>query len=74
MATLGLRRWIKSAPSGQVLIYHRGLLMVDRQSATAPHPYSIIAQVMWQAMLRGQVFLAQRKLREGSYEYLAIHS
>ena len=48
--------------------------MVDRQSASAPHPYDTIGKVMWQAMLRGQVFLVQRKLGEATYEYIAVHA
>lgn len=74
MATLTLRRWIKGAPKGQVLIYHRGLLMADRQSASAPHNYNLIAKIIWQAYERGQVLLVQRKEGNAAYVYLAIHT
>lgn len=72
MSELTLRRWIRSARSGEQLMYHRGLLMQDRQDASAPHNYNGIGVVLWQAYQRGQVTLAQRRVSEGCYEYLAI--
>lgn len=72
MAELTLRRWIKNAKRGEQLVYHRGFLLRDRQNAMSAHDYKGIGMTLWAAYLRGQVTLAQRRIGEGCYEYIAF--
>lgn len=72
--------WLKG-PSRNDFVYHTGLLMADRVLSykvaglfpvIAPVPHvDNIGKAAWAAYLDGRVFLLQRKLGFGKYEYIA---
>lgn len=77
--------WLSTASPGAVCVYHRGLLMADRQwwfdsgNKSFGHwgrdeKVDNLAKAVWTAYRLGDVYLLQRKLGEGDYEYLAIRS
>lgn len=65
--------WIRDGHRGEALVYHRGLLMADRQMFTIPNAIDKIARIMWNAYHNGYLVLVQRKSEDGAYEYIAIH-
>lgn len=57
---------------GQILIYHVGTLMYDRIRGLEFGRVHGAAQAAWNAYVRGEVTLVQRKLAPLKYEYIAI--
>lgn len=74
--------WIKNARTGQVYKYHTGFLAVDRNSIvdiTDSIPILVPGGVVHEIALEAlyafdtkRVYLFQRKLHEGVYEYIAM--
>lgn len=67
-----LKAWVRDAKRGEVIMYHRGSLMKDRQVGKNANMVNDIARTMWQCYLDGLVHLVQNKYSENIYEYLAI--
>ena len=64
-----MKLWSRHAKKGEALLYHKGLLMRDRQSN---HDLDAIAKFMWLIMEKGVVSLVQHRNGEADYEYLAV--
>lgn len=58
-----------SMKRGQILIYHTGLLMRDRQ---ANETVNSIASRAWSAMEAGDLTLVQRRASAGVCDYFAV--
>lgn len=65
--------WLTGAPAGQSWCYHQGYLAVDREQFGGSE-VAALAQRAWRASEEGFVLLTQRRLGEGSYEYLATRT
>lgn len=59
---------LSSMERGQVMVYHEGLLMLDRQHSEAANA---IGNRAWQAMEAGSCALTQARLGPGVCGYLA---
>jgi hypothetical protein len=58
---------------GEVVVYHQGLLMRDRQFDTAEaHTVHALGLRAWRAAEAGVVALVQRRLEPGVCAYLAV--
>lgn len=83
------QRWLKRAKAGEAVIYHEGLLVVDRQrvlhrfGAETDAPLDIVearadiddlARAAWQAHRAGLVALTQVKFKPHVYQYVATRS
>jgi hypothetical protein len=73
--------WLKTARSGEWVVYYNGFLMRDRElfmrngGFTYNFPPRIKAAIQaWQAYLNGGVRLVQKKQGEYEYQYIAIKS
>jgi hypothetical protein len=70
------RGWLATAPKGEAVVYHTGLLMKDRysyaQGRWVPNQLHSIALMVWQAYRLGYVSLVQRKNEEFRYDYIAV--
>ncbi len=69
--------WLDNADHGDVLIYHKGYLVVDRGDVTGDHPvepYHSIALAAMQAKRNGLVLLTQRKRAPYAYDYIATRT
>lgn len=68
-----LPMWIRDSRKGEVLVYHRGFLMADRQAFTIPNAIDKIARIMWSAYQEGRIVLVQKREGDACYDYIAIH-
>lgn len=62
---------VEAAQPGEQIVYHTGSLMKDRLFGSQFLRVFAVAAAAWDAMERGEVHLAQRRVRDG-YEYVAI--
>lgn len=78
-------RWLQVAKRGDRFIYHKGLLMVDREKLrvcsedgwiVCPNLLALnaVADLALEAYNRGLVRLFQKRLGGGGYEYRAIRT
>ena len=70
------REWLATAQPGERLAYAKGALAASIHIAfQAEHPdaqkLSALQEATWRAGAKGQVYLVQRRLRPGTFEYLA---
>jgi hypothetical protein len=72
--------WIATAGAGESIVYHEGLLMVDRSSACSRLPKAeqarvhAVARRAWIASELGLVHLFSKRLGEGHYLYIAVRA
>jgi len=66
-----LEHWLKTAPKGDVLVYHTGLLMADRQEDTALDHYA--RRLLWESEWSQRVVLVQKRLGDAC-QYRAVKS
>lgn len=70
--------WLRRAPPGARLVYHRGHLAIDRdpEASALPEParaaLADLAGAVWAAAGSGQVALVQQRLGPGTWACLAI--
>ena len=66
--------WLGQAMPGEPLIYHRGLLALDRsaRSQDGAQVLSRLADRVWWAAAKGFVHLVQRRHGTDDFSYLAI--
>lgn len=73
-----LHAWLRQARAGDVLEYHRGLLIVDRTelgtlaSDAARDALGQLADLALHLAEQGRVHLVQRRLAPGDFSYLAV--
>lgn len=62
---------LMGAPTGTVMVYHRGSLVFGRQRSLA---IKALAEEAWSLWATGWACLTQRRIRghEGEFEYLAV--
>jgi hypothetical protein len=70
------QEWMAAAQPGERIAYARGLLAASIHAAfLAEHPdaqtLSALQEATWRAHAKGRVYLVQRRLKPGRYEYLA---
>lgn len=75
------KHWLRNGDRGSNFVYHTGLLMADRVYAVplpsgsigivANVPISTLADYVYNAYKSGLVDLAQYKIGEGMYDYIA---
>jgi hypothetical protein len=70
------REWVAAAWPGQRIAYAKGALAASIHTAfQAEHPHaqklSALQEATWRAGAKGQVYLVQRRLKSGAFEYLA---
>ena len=70
------QEWLAAAQPGERIAYAKGALAASIHAAwEAEHPdaqkLSTLQETTWHAGAKGQVFLAQRRLKAGAFEYLA---
>jgi hypothetical protein len=63
-----IRNWRKKARPGDTIVYHTGLLLLDRKYMK---PLNAEAGHAWALNLAGLVALSQKRIREGVSEYRA---
>jgi hypothetical protein len=72
--------WIATAGAGESLVYHEGLLVVDRSnsfsalSKTERARVHAVAKRAWIASELGLVHLFSKRLAEGRYRYIAVRA
>lgn len=72
--------WIASAPVGEAILYHEGLLLQDRSESGSQYParerarIHAVARRAWIACELGLVHLFSQRVAENHYRYLAIRS
>ena len=72
--------WIASAPVGQAILYHEGLLLRDRSEVSSGYPAKerarihAVARRAWIACELGLVHLFSQRVESNHYRYLAIRS
>lgn len=76
------QRWVEVSRPKDKMVYHVGMLVVDREKIVQLpsygiarvfiEPYHGIGVYAWWAYERGLVDLVQRRLADGRYEYIAI--
>lgn len=66
---MSIKTWAKTAPKGEMLLYHRGLLMRDRQ---ASEPLNEVAHYIYVLASKGMITLNQNRIGEGDYQYFAV--
>ena len=67
-----LRKWYRTAPPGQQIIYHKGFLMRDRGGRTQfSRDLDIIAKELLDMEYECKVFLTQEKVGEDRFLYIA---
>ena len=70
--------WLAQAEAGDALIYHRGLLVVDKDHAISTLPaeqrlaVSLVADAAFRAAQEGLVHLVQKRLAMDRFLYIAI--
>jgi hypothetical protein len=70
------QEWLGAAQPGQRIAYAKGALAASIHAARlAEHPnaqkLSALQEATWRAGAKGQVYLVQRRLKPGAFEYLA---
>lgn len=85
-AAWGLLDLIESGLPGERMVYYTGFIMVDRGNMTLDQPEVVpaaqvrdplklsitgLADMAMEAALAGEVFLTQRRLGPGVYQYIA---
>jgi hypothetical protein len=60
---------IETLHRGQNVVYFKGESLARARMAPAEHPQFAIADAIWEAALRGELDLSQRKLADGQYAY-----
>ena len=70
------QEWMAAAQPGERIAYARGLLAASIHTAfLAEHPdaqkLSALQEATWRAGAKGHVYLVQRRLKPGAFEYLA---
>jgi|SRR5579864_1392117 len=60
--------WLASSPGGDSVVYHRGFLARDIPWDTG---LAALAHDVWEAAVKGQVYLTQGSLGEGQWAYIA---
>jgi len=70
------QEWLGAAPPGKRIAYARGLLAASIHAAwLAEHPdaqkLSALQEATWRAGAKRHVYLVQRRLKPGAFEYLA---
>ena len=73
------QEWLGAAQPGERVAYARGLLAASIHAAfLAEHPdaqkLSALQEATWRAGAKGHVYLVQRRLKPGAFEYLAERS
>jgi len=74
--------WLKYARPGDRYEYHRGSLAVDREKVVNipalggfahvyVEPFHSLASAVWRAYQQGKVLLAQKKVNDSTFRYLA---
>jgi hypothetical protein len=70
--------WIKSAKIGQQCCYHIGQLIIDcesfKNSQTKRKQFARQRREAQKYAAAGMVYLVQRKVEKGAYEYLAVRA
>jgi hypothetical protein len=73
--------WLKTAKSGDAIIYYNGFLMRDREAFLRAggfadnFPARIKAAVAaWRAYMNGDVVLVQKRMDAHEYHYIAVKS
>jgi hypothetical protein len=74
-----LQEWLAAAQPGQRIAYARGALAASIHVAfRAEHPdaqkLSALQEATWRAGAKRHVYLVQRRLKPGAFEYLAERS
>jgi len=62
--------WLASSPGGDSIVYHRGFLARDTASGQDAGLMAL-AHDVWDAAVKGQVYLTQGSLGEGQWAYIA---
>jgi hypothetical protein len=70
------QEWMAAAQPGERIAYARGLLAASIHAAfLAEHPHaqklSALQEATWRACAKRHVYLVQRRLKPGAFEYLA---
>ena len=73
------QEWLAAAQPGERCIYAKGTLAASIHTAwQAEHPdaqkLSALQEATWKAGAKGHVYLVQRRLKPGAFEYLAERS
>jgi|DEB19_MinimDraft_3_1074340.scaffolds.fasta_scaffold17832_3 hypothetical protein len=72
--------WIATAPAGESLVYHEGLLIVDRSNSFGALSKAerarvhAVARRAWIASELGLVHLFSKRLAEGRFRYIAVRA
>jgi hypothetical protein len=72
--------WLKGAAPGASLIYHQGFLAADRGDAVSGYlaspiePTNSLATAVLHAADAGFVFIVQRRIGHGRFQYIAVKS
>ena len=75
-----LLRWLDQTKPGELLIYHRGFLAVDRVpvlgrlSESDARELSRVASLAWRSAQTGIVHLVQRRIGSSNFNYLIVAS
>jgi len=75
-----LDRWIQTSKPRDVLQYHIGHLIVDRDASTSKFPPAVthdidaIANFAWMACADGFVFLGSKRVDKTSFVYYVVRS
>jgi len=70
------QEWMEAARPGERIAYAKGLLAASIHAAwLAEHPdaqqLSALQEATWSAGAKGHIYLVQRRLKPGAFEYLA---
>jgi hypothetical protein len=75
-----LEAWLKQAAPGDRVIYHRGYLAVDRVRGSSDlseqdrRELVAVAKAALTLAERGEIHLIQRRIKSGSFSYLAVRT
>ena len=70
------QEWLAAAQPGERIAYAKGALAASIHSAwqaehSAARKLSALQEATWRASVKGQVYLVQRRIKPGAFEYLA---
>ena len=73
-------KWLNEAAYGSRFVYHIGFLMADRVDRVTtggidifiPNRLAKMANTVWDAQEENKVFLFQKKIGVGVYQYIAV--
>jgi septum formation inhibitor MinC len=68
---LAFTDWIETAPPGEKVTYHVGLLMRDRKEPT-DEALNQLANSAWRNFESGRLTLTQQRIGENKYQYSAV--